>query len=125
MKRIAILILACLAISGCLEPRTFKADLVSISNGTRVEGQFYFLGGGRIDEKEFIFAWGKDEGGEIYRLTIPVKVARIYMDTEENPYIRGQYAYGEEVHPSELMHSWVRAELHVPRNTIIEKYELK
>jgi hypothetical protein len=102
-------------------------QIYSIRNNDNISGSF-FLGSGRINEVEHYYMFAKNERGGFIRSKIQVNNAALYEDSN-SPYVFYQkvtYRFNKWV--CLIPFTWeenTSYDIHVPANTIIEKYEVK
>jgi hypothetical protein len=92
---------------------TRKLPIATLSNLSEYHGTFV-LGTGSIGGSEYIYSWALVGNGYI-RLKIYIAEAKICLDEDEAPYVN---VYSDAVDGD------VFFEFHVPKNTILQKYQL-
>ncbi len=104
-----------------------KIPIYSIRNINSVGGQF-FLGSGTIKSTEFYYMFAKNPDGGLYRYTVSTNKAIIYQDEDSKPYIHYQDI---TTRPSKWIcfipfsgHKVTVKALHVPSNTVVEKFQV-
>ena len=102
-------------------------SIYSLRNTDNISGSF-FLGSGRIDSNEYYYMFAKNERGGYIRSKLPVNSCSLYQDSD-TPYVRYQLiTFRQNKWVSFIPFEWVENssyDIHVPANTIIEKYEVK
>lgn len=105
-----------------------KLYIYSIKNQSAISGSF-FLGSGNISSTEYYYTFYQDSDGAFRRWQIPAHDARIFMDTDNRPYISYQtivYKPNKWIAlfgPSSKIETL--KDIHVPQNTIIQKFEIQ
>jgi len=105
-----------------------KVEIYSLRNTENLQGQFFFLGGGYIDQQEYYYMFIKDEKGGFNRFKLEASNSTIYQDADETPYVYWQ----EIVTATSPQVTWFNIEsihntlyeLHVPKNTIIQQFKV-
>lgn len=92
-----------------------RIELASIDVTSNIEGRFY-LGSGRINEKEYYAAYKilTDGGKKLYKMD--ASVTTIYENLEEN-----EMAYAEEIRDGFGYLKEIK--LYIPKNTIKQEYD--
>lgn len=92
-----------------------RIELASIDVTSNIEGRFY-LGSGRINEKEYYAAYKilTDGGKKLYKMD--ATITTIYENLEEN-----EIAYAEEIRDGFGYLEEIK--LYIPKNTIKQEYD--
>jgi len=108
--------------------RVYNSPLYSLKGMSKISGEFFFLGSGRINEKDYYSCFGKNQYGGFNKLNFPVGKSTIYELEDPN-----KIPYSNIITYRLKMPSWVglnfgsRAryhyELYVPKGTIIQEFK--
>lgn len=105
-----------------------KQNIYSLRNSDSISGSF-FLGSGAIGGTEYYYTFVENGRGGYYREKYPAYNCHIFQDTDSGAYKFWQTVYYR--YPrwltfwSPTFKKSTMIDLHVPKNTIIERYELK
>lgn len=113
-----------------LDREDFHANIYSLKENSELHGSFY-LGSGYIDSNSYFYTFTKNERGGYSRWKTREDSAIIYQDVKENeqPFVSWQkinYKSPNWLFPFNVFDCEItRYDIHVPANTIIEKYKVE
>jgi len=106
-----------------------RISVYSLRNESGVNGSF-FLGSGNISRTEYYYTFIRDARGGYERFKIQSSICYLFQDENESPYISWQDVYYRPpkwllIWPSFSNMRQTKYDIHIPENTIIQKYEIR
>ena len=95
-------------------------QIYSMHDNADIDGHF-FLGSGGIGTERVYVTYIEIPDGSIVQKTYPVDSSKIFMDTEENPYVLYKWRFNCAMMIPEPFHYF---EFHIPNGTVIKEFKL-
>lgn len=120
---VSALLIAVLA-SSCEELVEGRMELVALNDHSSIEGDFYFLGSGTLQERMYYYCYLKGESGLMKMYQIDASHAKInYIDENTDPHITyTYYPHNRE----EFLDQWKMYNIifHIPEGSIKRQFNL-